>query len=58
MDEKDLKRAATLDSKVCVLLTDKFSNDPYSCDYKNILIGLSIKKNVKQRRGENKRLCI
>jgi len=47
MDEKDLKRAATLDSKVCVLLTDKFSNDPYSCDYKNILIGLSIKKNVK-----------
>jgi len=58
MDRKDLKRASTLNSKVCVLLTDKFSKNPYSCDYQNILIGLSIKKYVKQLTGENKRLCI
>lgn len=42
--EKDLKRSDILNAKACVIMTDKYSDDPHSTDHKNILLSLSIKK--------------
>jgi len=42
--EKILQRADILNSKACVIMTDKFNDDPHLVDHQNILLALSIKK--------------
>lgn len=42
--DKDLHRADILHAKACVIMTDKYTDDPHSVDHKNILLSLSIKK--------------
>ena len=58
MNPKDLKRASVVDSKACILLTNKYTDDPYEVDHKNIMTGLSIKKHAYNQTGENLRLCM
>jgi len=58
MLEKDLKRAVITEAKVCVVLTNKYSSDPYSQDHKNILTALSIKKYVRHQTGKDMRLSM
>ena len=41
---KDLQRTDIQNAKVCVIMTDKFSDEPHSADHRNILISLAIKK--------------
>jgi hypothetical protein len=42
--EKDLARCDVLNSKACVIMTNKYTDDPHSIDHHNILLSLSIKK--------------
>jgi voltage-gated potassium channel Kch len=42
--EKDLARCDILNSKACVIMTNKYTDDPHSIDHHNILLSLSIKK--------------
>lgn len=58
MLDKDLKRAMAIKAKACILLTNKYGNDSFSVDHKNILTGLAIKKYVQHYTGENMRLCM
>lgn len=59
MIDKDLKRAMTVKAKACVILTNKYVQDSYSADHKNILTGLAIKKYVHHiTNGDNIRLCM
>ena len=58
MTGHDLKRASATEAKAIILLTNKYTDDPYSADHKNILTGLQIKKFVYNVTGENLRLCM
>lgn len=59
MVDRDLKRAVTVKAKACVVLTNKYVQDSYSADHKNILTSLAIKKYVHHiTNGENIRLCM
>lgn len=42
--EKDLSRSDILNSKACVIMTNKYTDDPHLVDHHNILLSLSIKK--------------
>jgi hypothetical protein len=42
--EKDLQRCDILNSKACMIMTNKYTDDPHSVDHHNILLSLSIKK--------------
>lgn len=60
MLERDLKRAAVIQAKACVLLTNKSIENSSSADHKNILTGLAIKKYVNHVTNgqKNIRLCM
>ena len=60
MQERDLKRAAMVNAKACVLLTNKNMQDLSALDHKNILTGLAIKKyvNYHSKGEQNIRLCM
>jgi hypothetical protein len=42
--EKDLSRSDILNSKACVIMTNKYTEDPHLADHHNILLSLAIKK--------------
>lgn len=42
--KKDLNRCDILNAKSCVIMTDKYTEDPHLIDHQNILLSLSIKK--------------
>mmetsp|Transcript_10606 Transcript_10606/g.9170 ORF Transcript_10606/g.9170 Transcript_10606/m.9170 type:complete len:183 (+) Transcript_10606:925-1473(+) len=58
MFDRDLRRAVATRAKACVLLTNKYVNDSYSADHKNILTGLAIKKYVNHITMDNMRLIM
>ena len=43
-EDEDLIRAGILQSKSCIIFTDKKTSDPYSADYMSLILALSIKK--------------
>ena len=55
---KDLQRADVQNAKVCVIMTDKFSDDPHPTDHRNILISLAIKKYFLQKKMYDSTLFI
>ena len=55
---KDLHRSDIQNAKVCVIMTDKYSDEPHSTDHKNILISLAIKKYFLQNKMEDLTLFI
>lgn len=58
MKEKDLDRAACRETTTAVLLTDRNTQDALVLDNRNILIGLAMKKYVRDKTGKQLRLCI
>jgi hypothetical protein len=58
MEPGDLKRGDAVNAKACILLTNKYTDNPFQADHKNILTGLFIKKHVYNQTGENLRLCM
>ncbi len=64
MNAKDLIRADIGKAKACVIFNNKLSNDPYSSDHQNILLGIFIKKFVynynidEKNTNKNFRLCM
>lgn len=64
MNAKDLIRADIGKAKACIIFNDKLSNDPYSSDHQNLLLGIFIKKfvynyNIEEKStNKNFRLCM
>ncbi len=59
LEERSLKRADTSKASACIVLTDKYTDDPVSQDHKNILLGIAV-KNFVANNNNNKhiRICM
>ena len=61
-EDEDLKRAGLLQSKSCIIFTDKKTTDPYSADYQSLILSLSIKKffcyNIDKVKKTSFKICL
>ena len=59
LEEKSLKRADASKASACIVLTDKYIEDPVAQDHKNILLGIAV-KNYVANNNNNKhiRICM
>ena len=61
-EDEDLIRAGILQSKSCIIFTDKKTLDPYSADYQSLILSLSIKKffcyNIDKVKKNQFKICL
>lgn len=59
MSTSTMHRASLSDADACIIMTNNNAQDAYAVDHKNILIGLAMKKYVKEiDPSKNLRLCL
>lgn len=59
LEEKSLMRADASRANACIVLTDKYVEDPVSQDHKNILLGIAVKNFVSNNNsGKHIRICM
>jgi hypothetical protein len=59
LEEKSLQRADANRANACIVLTDKYVNDPVAQDHKNILLGIAVKNFVSNNsNGKHIRICM
>jgi hypothetical protein len=59
LEEKSLLRADASRANACIVLTDKYVEDPVAQDHKNILLGIAVKNFVSNNNsGKHIRICM